>query len=340
MIREMVVTQVKPKKIKKKVIKTTVWRAYKYRVYPNKETAKKALEVMKTYAYIWNNALRERKENYKARQKDKNIKPISAYGQYHLIRKREHPEFQDLNAQSMQCVLSELDSSYKSFFNLTKKDKTARPPKFKEMFNSITYTKSGWKIVRNNILLIKNIGKFRIRLHRPIDGEIKTVNIKLKNKKWYVVFSIKKTLYRTVKTKNKKVKISFEDYLFLKDNYGNEIKHPQFYFTEIKKLRRLSRALSRKKEGSKNWKKAKYTLQKWHEHISNKRKHFLWHIANEYTKKYDEINVPKVPLKKKIMQSTNSFAAQRLCDAAYGIFVKMLYQKSEENECDIIEYAL
>ncbi|MCF7796003.1 transposase [Patescibacteria group bacterium] len=327
------------KKINKKIIiKKDVRRSYKFRAYPNKGTEKRLKKTMEIYAEIWNKALEERKQNYEARKKDKDIKPITQWSQYHLIRKKDHPEFKNLNAQSMQYVLVQLDSSYKSFFNKIKKDKSARPPKIKKRLNALTYGSNGWKLI-GNILLI-NIGKLRIRLHRPVEGKIKTVTIRLKNNKWYVSFSIIKPLYNIVCNKNKKVKIDFPDYLFLEDSYGNKIKHPEFYFNEINELRRLSRALSRKEKGSKNYKKAKYTLHKWHEKISNKRKYFLWEIANKYTKEYDKIEVPKVPLKKKIEQATNSRAAQRLCDAAYGIFVETLHQKAEENQCNIIEYTL
>jgi len=330
----------KTKKIHKTiVIKEDVRRSFVYRIYPNEKTEQKLRDTMKEYAGIWNKAIEERRQNYKARKKDKNIKFITRYDQYLLTRKRDHPELERFDAQSMQSIINKVDSSFKSFFELIQKDKTARPPKMKKKLNFLTYQSNGWKLI-GNILLISNIGRIKIRLHRPIEGKIKTVTIKLKNNKWYVIFSVIKPLYHTVSNKNEKIKIDFPDYLFLKDNYGNEIKHPEFYFNEINELRRLSRALGRKEKGSKNYKKAKYTLHKWHEKISNKRKYFLYEIANKYTKEYHEIKIPKISLKKEIQQATNSKAAQRLCDAAYGIFIQLLHDKAEENQCNIIEYAL
>jgi putative transposase len=126
----------------------------------------------------------------------------------------------------------------------------------------------------------------------------------------------------------------------LKDSDGRRVNQPNFYADEIKELRRLSRSLSRKKEGSRNRAKSKYRLFKWHRHISEKRKQFLWTMANFYTNSYGIIRIPKMPLKEKIMHATTSKKAQKLCDAAYGIFCSFIKFKASEKGVIVEEYAL
>jgi len=318
-------------------------RAFKYRAYPNKGTYKRAIRAMVEYAVnIWNPALEERQTTYHQSLEDDSIKPVNSYrAQYGLVRKKEHPEFSLFNAESMQDVLIKLDSSFKSFFALIKKDPTARPPRSKGIHRCLTYRqKSGWTLI-GNILYIRNIGKFRLRLHRPIIGEIKTVSITKPagGPQWYVSFSCDLGPEQPKTAGTKTTTLSVEPNIFVKDSTGRIIEHPRFYFTEIEKLRRLARSLSRKQKGSKNRKKAKYTLNKWHKKMAAKRKYFLWKIANYYIANFDIISIPKLPIKN-ILQQTTSAKAQRLCDAAYSLFFDMLRQKARENGKIIEEYVL
>lgn len=317
-------------------------RAYKFRAYPNRGTYDRAIRAMVVYAVnIWNPALEERQTTYYESLEDASVKPINSYySQYHHIRGREHPELSEFDAQSKQDVLVKLDGSFKSFWALIKKDPTARPPRTRGIHRCLVYRQTGWALV-GNILHVRGIGKFRLRLHRPIIGKIKTVTVTKPGggPQWYVSFSCTLGPVPQKTSGKKAVRIVVEPDLFIRDTRGLRTSHPRFYFTEIETLRRLSRALSRKKKGSRNRKKAKYTLNKWHKRIAAKRRYFLWHLANYYINNFDIIEIPAMPVKS-ILQQTTSAKAQRLCDAAYSIFFGMLKQKASEKGKIVEEYAL
>lgn len=317
-----------------------VRKSFKYRAYCNKGTRRRAIKVMRFMAQIWNTAIKERWETFKLSKTNDEVKPINSYyGQYHIIRKKDHPEYKSRNAQSMQDVLIKLDGSFKSYFKLHKKDEMAMPPGQKQIHRCLTYRNSGWKIEGNN-LFISDIGRFKLRLHRPIEGKIKTVSIKLDQGKFYVSFSCILTQKTAKVDVAEAVKIEFADRLFIKDSAGSRIKQPGYYFEEIDRLRRLSRSLSRKMEGSHNRVKDRHKLRKWHRKIAEKRRHFLWSVVNYYINSYQKIIVPKMPLKEKIMHATTSRKAQKICDAAYGIFCSMLKNKAKEKGVIVEEYAL
>jgi len=133
------------------------------------------------------------------------------------------------------------------------------------------------------------------------------------------------------------VKFAFSDGLFVEDSAGLRIPHPEFYFSHIGELRRLSRALSRKKPRSRNRRKARHTLAKFHEHVSKKRDYFLWHVARYYASNYRVVVIPKWPLKEKIQYAVDSTTARKLCDSAYARFVEMLKHKCKEFGTELIE---
>lgn len=304
--------------------------AYKFRAYPNISTQKRMIRTMCRMAEIWNAGLKERQESFAASKENADIKPINSYfKQYHLIRKREHPEYADLNAQSMQDVLVKLDGSYKSFFNLIKKDPAARPPGEKRFHPVLVYRQSGWK-VNGTRLELRNIGSVKMKMHREMCGTIKTVTVRVKNRKWYVCFSCEVPDVPVVPGDGKRVTIRFDETAFITDSSGESVNHPEFYVASIDKLRSLSRSLSRKKKGSKNRRRAKYLLHKHHEHIADKRKKFIENIICRYVEQYDSIEVLTLPTKTQIQYATTSRTAQRLCDTARTIFVDKLKQKCSQ----------
>ena len=147
------------------------------------------------------------------------------------------------------------------------------------------------------------------------------------------------------------VEIYFPDDGFVVDSAGFEIPHPEFYTSEIARLRRLSRSLSRKHKRSpnaepigstsrggtqpclgRNRRRARRALAKWHERIAAKRDYFLWHVANYYARNYREVTVWTRPARPPIQYAITSQAARRLCDAAYAKFLNMLKQKCEQYE--------
>jgi transposase len=434
----------------------TIRRAFKFRCYPNKGTRRRAYCKMRLLAGLWNACVGERDEarkEFRARlgrlvfleevrlsremtEKDlkalrqaanKAIKWPSAYSQYTLMRKREHSEYADCDAQMCQDVLTKVDGSDKSFLALWKKgDRNARPPRFKGMHRCLTYRQSGWRLDGNNLYL-SHVGIFHVRLHRPIEGKVKTVSVTEKNGKWYACFSCQierisgdvgspvasksfvprdlrqdytlsggsdlnlrgrpnhhtspiggssseksgrpnhsdrtPTAWRDGSSSEKSgrpneggsdplglpdesspekagtctIEFIFADGLFLRDSDGREIEHPEFYWTEIAKVRRLSRSLSRKKPGSRNRRKARRAMANWHERIANKRDYFLWHWARFYVTSYRQIIVPKWPLSKQIHYAVTSRQAMKLCDGAYARFLTMLRQKCEEFGTEFVE---
>jgi len=134
--------------------------------------------------------LTEKEEKAIRRRISKEIHWPTAYDQYKHIRKADHPEFERYSSSMMECTVALADSSEKSFRSLwLKGHKDARPPKQTRFLPVLTFRKSGWMLDGDKLILM-GIGSLRIRLHRPVDGKIKTVTIRqTKTGKWYVYFS-------------------------------------------------------------------------------------------------------------------------------------------------------
>ena len=86
-----------------------------------------------------------------------------------------------------------LDKAFAAFFRRVKAGTGSEfPRRFKgrDHFDSIEFPAygDGIKLVDGK-LRVTNVGLIKVKLHRPIEGKIKTVSLKREAGKWYVVFS-------------------------------------------------------------------------------------------------------------------------------------------------------
>ena len=167
-------------------------KSFKYSATLNKDSIANSLNVISLCRYLYNNALNQRITVYNSRKKGLNF--FNQCLELPVL-KRQLPEFKAVPSQTLQDVLKRLDKSFIGFFNRLKSgtDK-AGFPRYRgvDRYHSFVLKQAGWKL-EHSYLYIKNIGRFKLKLHRPIEGIIKTVTItQSRTGKWYVVFSCDK----------------------------------------------------------------------------------------------------------------------------------------------------
>ena len=147
-------------------------KTYQIRLYPIKKQIDELNELSFIRSEIWNELLDIQQKSYENNK--------SIYNKFDLNNmlpklKEKYPTWKKLNSKAIQTISTELFGSYRSFFNLIKKDKNARPPKKIENkdYHTITWNQSGWIIKENNEIIINKIF-FRYKSNL----NIKDLNIK------------------------------------------------------------------------------------------------------------------------------------------------------------------
>ena len=162
--------------------------------------------------------------------------------------------------------------------------------------------------------------KYKFFKSREIEGNIKTVTVKkMPTGDWYLCITTDHEAKRNYARTGKAVGIDFgfKDFLVLSD--GTKIQSPEPLKQSLSELRRLSRNLSLKKEGSRNYEKAKLQLARLHEHIVLRRKQFFFEQANSLCREYDIIGVEDLNLK-----GMQALWGRKESDLAYGEFISIL----------------
>ena len=303
-------------------------KTYKYRLYPTRKQTEKLDWTLETCRILYNSCLVDRNRHYE--ETGKGLSRIDQ--QKLLVQDKKNIEYlKSIYSQVLQDVLFRVDKAYKAFFRrLKEKNGKAGYPRFKNSgrYDSITYTQSGFEI-KDGKLKLSKIGHIKIKLHRDIDGIIKTCNIKKEIDRWYVCFSVEYTAkVKPLPAQQIGIDVGLKSFAVLSD--GNIIDNPKYLLKSEKQLIKKQRQLSRKKKGSNNRKKAKLVLSKLHKHISNQRKDFHHKISRQIVDNYGYIKVEDLQIKNMVK---NHNLAKLISDAGWGQFLSFITYKAEEAGC-------
>jgi putative transposase len=304
------------------------YKAYKYRIYPNKEQQKLINKHIGCCRFVYNLCLEKKINVYKTSKKS-----ISCFDLIKLLpflKKEQETSFlKEVNSLSLQAAIRNLDSAYQRFF----KEKKGFP-KFKSKRN----TRQSFQIVQNTNVDFKEkrvyIPKFKegikCRFHRFFDGKVKTSTIsKTATGRYYISILVQLNEDNPAKKpidENKAVGIDLGIKTFATLSNGKEIPNPKNLKNALVRLKRLQRSISRKTKGSNNRDKARRIFAYQYERVINRRNDFLEKVTHQLVTTYNTICLETLSASNMMK---NHYLAQALSDIAIGRFNELIEQKAE-----------
>ncbi len=296
-------------------------KTFKFRIYPDKKTISLLNVWFGQTRFVWNYYLNQRTVTFKDRGKGlsyvdnaKDLTQLKKQEAYHWL--KECP------SQALQQTLKHLDSTFKDFFS---RDKGY--PRFKKrgFATDALHFPQGFSIVENKIIIPKIKKPIRIKRHRKIEGNIKSV-ILTRNKanQFYisVLTDYEPILKQTLK-KEVGLDMGLKDFVICSD--GVKIKMPHFIYYGASKLKKLQRRLSKKTKGSNNREKARLKIAKHQLHIANQRKDFLHKVSTKLINENQVIAIELLTVKGMIK---NKRLSKHIANASWGEFGVLLRYKA------------
>ena len=308
----------------------TIFKSFKFRIYPNKEQEILLAKHFGACRFVFNHYLNKRKESYLGEDK----KSLNYYDNANDLTQFKKDEnyiwLKEINSQSLQSSLRNLDTAYGKFFR-----KQTKFPRFKSKYDRQSFKIPQFVKLENNELIIPKFkGGIKINLHREINGEILFATISKSSTGKYYVSITCEVQHEPFDKTNSKVGIDtgIKDLAILSD--GTTYENIRSLKNSLKKLKYEQRQLSKKVKGSSSRNKQKQKLAIVHEKITNVRKDYLHKVSTEIVKNHDIISVEDLAVKNIVK---NHKLAQAMSDVSLGTFYSMLEYKCEWNDKQFVK---
>ena len=232
------------------------------------------------------------------------------------------------NFSCCQDVLRRVDKTFKAFFARCKRGDTPGFPRFRSFrrYDSIAFPSyaDGCRLLDNGKLHIQGAGHIKVKLHRPVEGEIKTVTVKRETGRWFVCFSVEcKAKPLSSSAAQIGIDVGLNSFAVLSD--GVEIDNPHYYRNAEARLRCCHRKVARRRKGSKRRRKAVQLLLRAHVKVFNQRSDFQHKESRKLVNKYGVIAVDDLNVK----GLAGGMLAKSVHDAGWSQFLGFIAYKAE-----------
>ncbi len=318
-------------------------RAYRYRAYSSKTTARVLQTQLQVACKLYNTLLRLEQEEYK---KNKHTMSRNELRQLALDLRKQNPEFQSLHSQVAQQVADRFYQARQRFLEgLANKPRVKKPHKYL----SLVYPQSGWRLSNIRVvgrgentdnkkkkrkarLYLSKIGFFTVVIHRDLPlSRVCQVCIKLNpSGRIYVVFLVEGEEVEAPNEQKRAgepmkavaVDLGITRLATLSD--GRFLNNPKPLERSLERIRLLQKGLSRKKKLSKNWLKAKLKLAKEHEYVKDFRRDLFFKLGALLAKEYDLLVLEDLDVEGLIQKGETKKRRLRLYDSAFSELRRIL----------------
>jgi putative transposase len=298
-------------------------RTFKYRLYPTSSQDEVLHAQVNEACRLYNGALQERRDAWKQARRS-----VSYYEQANQLKAiRADGNLAVSNFSACQDVLRRVDKAFRAFFRRITAGEKAGYPRFRShrRYDSLTYPSygDGCRLRVNGRLYLQGAGDLKIKLHRPVDGTIRTVSVKREAGRWYVLFSCEvKRSPLPASAEAVGVDVGLTAFATLSD--GTEVDNPRHLRAAQRRLRIAQRRVARRRKGSGGRRAAVGLLQRAHAHVRSQRADFHHKTARALIDRYGLIAVEDL----NVRGLAHSMLARSIHDAGWALFLARLDDKA------------
>lgn len=300
-------------------------KAYKFRLYPNNEQASFLARCFGCLRFVYNHFLQVTTDVYAQEKKSLRYKE---WAKLLVTLKNEFEWLKEVNSQSLQQTLKDLESAFTRFFR-----KLGGFPNFKRRSNRQSFrVPQHFSIDENGFLKLPKMTPIKMVIHREILGTPKSVTIsKTPSGKYYASIVAEQNIPHALLS-GEKIGLDLGIKEFAITSIGEKFENPRYFQKYLRRLKIRQRRKSRKQKVSNNRNKARLVVARIHEKVRLQRQDYQHKISLKLTCENQAISVESLNIKGMVK---NRKLAKQISDIAWGNFLTMLEYKGDIYGCEI-----
>ena len=292
-------------------------RAYKFRLYPNQEQITIFAKTFGCVRFIYNRMLSDKIEYYRKTGKTLQTTPA----QY----KSEFEWLKEVDSLALANAQLNLQSAYKNFFSKKRSGFPKYKSKKKSRMRYTTNNQNGSIRIENGKLKLPKVGFVKIIQHRDILGKIKNATIeKTPTNKYYVSILVEYENQVPEVELKKFIGLDFSMHDLYVTSEGERANYPRFLRKSERKLARLCRRHSKRKQGSHNREHTRMKICLVYEKITNQRIDYLHKKSYILAENYDAVCIETLNMR---AMGQRLHFGKSVADDSFGKFRNMLDYK-------------
>ena len=310
-----------------------MYKAYKYRIYPNK---KQQILIAKTFGccrFVYNQMLAYKKEIY-AKQK-KFMSKFDCNNYCNQVLKNEYEWLREVDKFALTNAIYNMDSAYQKFFK-----EHSGFPKFKSKRNnkksySTSFNNNNIEVsFENNKIKLPKLKWVKAKIHREFTGKIKSATISQVPSGKYFVSILVETECTPMESTGRMIGIDLgiKDLLITSD--GEKFDNIRTTKKYENKLAKEQRRLAKKKKGSNNSNKQRIKVARIYENIHNTRVDYLHKISHKIISENQVIVSENLSVSNMVK---NHNLAKAISDASWYELTRQLGYKAEWNDREYVK---
>jgi putative transposase len=261
------------------------------------------------------------------------------------LKPTEFPWMYEVSKCIPQEALRNLEQAFQHFYRdrkqgqATKKTSRVGFPRFKKKYKAKDSFRLTGRIKifpDQKRVQLPRLGQLRVKESPvlPPTARILSATISRTANKWHIAFTVEEDRPIPEKGYDKVLGLDAGLVRFITLSSGFSVPKPKFLLKRLKKLRRLSKAHSRKQYGSNNSWKSAQKLAIFHMKVANTRKDFQHKLSYSLVKNHDVLVVEDLSVEGLIKNKKQS---RHWADLAHGEFQRLIRYKSKKYGTLLVE---